>query len=121
MFTTNSRTPERDGKPRLAHLNAAAFLVAVLLWGIPASVMAQASAPKPPAPPPQDDSVRLSMPAITVTAQKTPEDKQKVPVSVTAVTEKTIDDADIHWVSEAGIFAPNTFFTEASARKLSNA
>ena len=61
------------------------------------------------------------MPAVTVTAQKTPEDKQKVPVSVTAVTEKTIDDADIHWVSEAGIFAPNTFFTEASARKLSNA
>jgi iron complex outermembrane recepter protein len=61
------------------------------------------------------------MPAVTVTAQKTPEDKQKVPVSVTAVTDKTIDDADIHWVSEAGIFAPNTFFTEASARKLSNA
>ena len=121
MFTTNSRTPGRDVKPRLAHLHAAVGLAAVLLSGLPASVLAQTPAPTSPSSPSQDDSIRLSMPAVTVTAQKTPEDKQKVPVSVTAVTEKTIDDADIHWVSEAGIFAPNTFFTEASARKLSNA
>ena len=61
------------------------------------------------------------MPTVTVTAQKEPEDKQRVPVSVTAVSKDTIDSAGIHIVSEAAIFAPNTFFTEWSARKLSNA
>ena len=61
------------------------------------------------------------MPTVTVTAQKEPEDKQKIPVSVTAVSQETIEDASIHVVSEASIFAPNVFFTEWSARKLSNA
>ncbi len=61
------------------------------------------------------------MPTVTVTAQKEPEDKQKIPVSVTAVSQETIEDAGIHIVSEAAIFAPNTFFTEWTARKLSNA
>jgi iron complex outermembrane receptor protein len=111
----------RGVSARLPHLHAAAPIAAVLLSALPASVLAQTTAPNAPAAASQNDPIRLSMPAVTVTAQKTPEDKQKVPVSVTAVTESTIDDADIHWVSEAGIFAPNTFFTEASARKLSNA
>ena len=61
------------------------------------------------------------MPTVTVTAQKEPEDKQKVPVSVTAVSHDTIEDADVHIVSDAAIYAPNTYFTEWSARKLSNA
>ena len=61
------------------------------------------------------------MPTVTVTAQKEPEDKQKVPVSVTAVSQDTIENAGIHIVSEAAIYAPNTFFTEWTARKLSNA
>ena len=60
------------------------------------------------------------MPTVIVTAQKEPEDKQKIPVSVTAVLKDTIENADIHIVSEAAIFAPNVFFNEASARKLSN-
>ena len=61
------------------------------------------------------------MPTVTVTAQKEPEDRQKVPVSVTAVTRETIDAAGIRLVSEAAILAPNTVFTECTARKLSNA
>ena len=61
------------------------------------------------------------MPTVTVTAQKEPEDRQKVPVSVTAVTRETIDAAGIRLVSEAAILAPNTVFTEWTARKLSNA
>jgi iron complex outermembrane receptor protein len=65
--------------------------------------------------------VRLKLPTVTVTAQKEPQDKQEVPVSVTAVTEEILNGADVHIVSEAGIFSPNTFFTEASARKLSAA
>ena len=46
------------------------------------------------------------MPTVTVEAQKEPEDKQRVPVSVTAVSKDTIDGAGIHIVSEAGIFGP---------------
>ena len=70
----------------------------------------------------QDDpAIRFRVPTVTVTAQKEPEDKQRVPVSVTAVSNDAIDSAGIHIVSEAAIFAPNTFFTEWSARKLSNA
>jgi iron complex outermembrane receptor protein len=71
---------------------------------------------------PQDDpAIRFRMPTVTVTAQKEPEDKQGVPVSVTAVSKDTIDGAGIRIVSEAAIFAPNTYFTEWSARKVSNA
>lgn len=61
------------------------------------------------------------MPTVTVTAQKEAEDQQKVPVSVTAVSKDTIENADVHVVSEAAIFAPNTYFTEWTARKLSTA
>ncbi len=71
--------------------------------------------------PTEDDTLRFKMPTVTVTAQKEPEDRQKVPVSVTAVTRETIDAAGIRLVSEAAIMAPNTVFTEWTARKLSNA
>jgi iron complex outermembrane receptor protein len=37
------------------------------------------------------------------------------------VSNETVRDAGIRIVSEAGSFAPNTYFTEWSARKLSNA
>ena len=71
-------------------------------------------------PPPADqESLRFRIPTVTVTAQKVSEDKQKVPVSVTAVSRDLIDAAGIRIASEAAIFAPNTFFTEWSARKLS--
>jgi iron complex outermembrane receptor protein len=73
------------------------------------------------APASQPDPFRFRMPTVNVKAQKEPEDIQKIPVSVTAVSKDTIENADIHVVSEAAIFAPNTFFTELSARKLSNA
>ncbi|MEO6011366.1 MAG: TonB-dependent receptor [Vicinamibacteraceae bacterium] len=69
----------------------------------------------------EDDTLRFKMPTVTVTAQKQPEDRQKVPVSVTAVTRETIDAAGIRLVSDAAILAPNTVFTEWTARKLSNA
>jgi iron complex outermembrane receptor protein len=105
--------------------SAAALALCVL---VPASSLAQG----PPAPsgspagttgvPVNDDgTLRVTMPTVTVTAQKEAADRQKVPVSVTAVTRETIDQAGIRIVSEAAIFAPNTVFTESSARKLSNA
>ena len=89
----------------------------------PAPSIAQTPAPPPAQSPsaPQDDPLRFRMPTVTVTAQKEPEDKQKLPLSVTAVPQATIENAGIHIVSEAAIFAPNTYFTEWTARKLSNA
>jgi iron complex outermembrane receptor protein len=93
--------------------------LALLVLLAPATVAAQSSAGGPSDQ--QDPAIRLRIPTITVTAQKEPEDKQKVPVSVTAVSKDTIDGAGIHVISEATIFAPNTYFTEATARKLSNA
>ena len=69
-----------------------------------------------PATPAQVDPITL--PTVTVTAQKEPADVQKVPVSVTVVP--------IDWlrlgssVSDAGIYSPNTYFSEFTARKLTN-
>src|ERR1700680_2827463 len=67
------------------------------------------------------DPLRISLPVVTVTAEKEPEVAQKSPVSVTAVTKETIEQADPHSVSDAAVYAPNTWFTEFTARKLSNA
>ena len=83
-----------------------------------ASPVAGQTQPVPDAP---DDPLRVKLPTVTVTAQKESEDKQKVPVSVTAVPKDTLDAAGVHIVSDAAIFAPGTYFTEWSARKLSNA
>ena len=49
---------------------------------------------------------RLTLPPVTVTAQKEPADRQNVPVSVTAVPKETLWDAKITAVSEASIYAP---------------
>jgi len=65
--------------------------------------------------------MRVTLPTVTVNAQKEPTDIQKLPVSVTAVSEDTIEQAGLRTVSDAAIYAPNAFFTEFTARKLSNA
>ena len=64
---------------------------------------------------------RVTLPPVTVTAQKEPADAQQLPVSVTTVLQQTLEDAGITAVGDAAIYAPNTFFTEFTARKLSNA
>jgi iron complex outermembrane receptor protein len=87
-----------------------ALLSALLLSG-----RAFAQTPAAPQPP-----LRTTLPPITVTAQKEQDDPQKLPVSVTAVSNDTLEDAGIRSISEAGIYAPNAFFNEFSARKLSN-
>jgi iron complex outermembrane receptor protein len=76
----------------------------------PAGALAQ---PQPP--------LRTTLPPITVTAQKAPEDPQQVPISVTAVSGETLELAGVRSVSDAAAYAPNTFFNEFTARKLSNA
>ncbi|MEX2662913.1 MAG: TonB-dependent receptor [Vicinamibacterales bacterium] len=85
----------------------------LLAPAIPAGAQDPAAQPAVPA---QVDPITL--PTVTVTAQKEPADVQKVPVSVTVVP--------IDWlrlgssVSDAGIYSPNTYFSEFTARKLTN-
>ena len=90
-------------------------LLAALL--APPGAAAQTQTPQPsPSPAP----LLVTLPPITVTAQKEQDDPQKLPVSVTVVSNDTLENAGIRSISEAGGYAPNTFFNEFSARKLSN-
>ena len=47
-------------------------------------------------------TLTTTLPPITVTAQKEPEDPQNLPVSVTAVSSETLTAAALRTVSEAG-------------------
>ncbi len=67
------------------------------------------------------DPPRITLPPVEVTAQKEPEDPQVLPLSVTVMLRDWLTAADSRTVSDAGWFSPNTFFSEFSARKLSNA
>ena len=68
----------------------------------------------------QDGALRIQLPTLTVTAQKEPEDQQDVPASVSTVSKETLEAAGVRAISEAADYAPNTFFHEFTARKLSN-
>jgi iron complex outermembrane receptor protein len=105
-------------RPFCRHVAVGAVVLAVAFT--PGSAAAQASAGNQGTSQ-EEPAIRFRVPTVTVTAQKESEDKQRVPASVTAVPKGSIDGAAIHIVSQAAIFAPNTFFTEWSARKLSNA
>ncbi len=80
-------------------------------------VLALASTAKAQSAPAQP---RVTLPPVIVTAQKEPTNIGEVPGSVTAVTQQTLTDDGVRIVSEAALFAPNTFFTEFTARKSSN-
>lgn len=67
----------------------------------------------------EKDPIRIE--PITVTVYKEKDDAQRLPVSVTAVSESVLRTAGIVRIGDAGILAPNTFFSEFTARKLSNA
>jgi iron complex outermembrane receptor protein len=68
-----------------------------------------------------NQSPSVVLPTVIVTAQKEPADIKEVPASVTAVTAGTIASSGLLSVTEAALFAPNTVFTEFTARKVSNA
>src|SRR5688500_14732745 len=94
-------------------LSALCVCTGLLAMAIPAGAQVPAAQPAAQA---QVDPITL--PTVTVTAQKEPADVQKVPVSVTVVP--------IDWlrlgssVSDARIYSPNTYFSEFTARKLTN-
>ena len=62
----------------------------------------------------------IQLPTVVVTAQKEPADPQTLPVSITVVTQNTLANTGASVVREAAILAPNTQFTDFTARKLSN-
>jgi iron complex outermembrane recepter protein len=64
---------------------------------------------------------KITLPTVTVSAQKEPADPKALPVSVTAVPADLLSKSGVTMVSDAGPFSPNTTFTEFTARKLSNA
>jgi iron complex outermembrane receptor protein len=63
----------------------------------------------------------FQLPPLIVTAQKEPADPQSLPLSLTTVGRQTLENAGIQIVSEAGAYGPNVWFSEFTARKLSNA
>ena len=63
----------------------------------------------------------VTLPTVIVTAQKEAADVKEVPASVTVVTSATIANAGLRVISDGAMFAPNTVFTEFTARKVSNA
>ena len=69
----------------------------------------------------QSQTPSVTLPTVIVTAEKEATDIKNVPGSVTAVTSKTITDSGLMAITDAVIFAPNSLFTEFTARKVSNA
>src|SRR5215204_3382742 len=86
------------------------FSVLALSLLLPA--MASAQAPAAPA--------VVTHPTVTVTAQKEPADPQSLPVSLTAVPLDALWNGGMTTLGDASMYAPNTFFSDFSARKLSN-
>jgi iron complex outermembrane receptor protein len=85
-----------------------ALLALIFAILIPVPSLAQAQAP----------AATFQLPPLIVTAQKEAADAQGLPVSLTPFSEQTIRNTGATIVSD--LFAPNTYFTEFSARKLSN-
>jgi iron complex outermembrane receptor protein len=101
--------------------SAAFGLFALLAAVAPWAAHAQSPAPQPgaAAPAPQP-ATRVTLPPITVTAQKEPADVRQLPVSVTTVLQDALAAAGIFGIADAAIYAPNTYFADFTARKLSN-
>jgi len=57
---------------------------------------------------------------VIISAPKLSKTLLEAPLSATVTTGKTIQDAGMYTVKDAAMYAPNTDFTEFSARKLSN-
>ncbi len=63
----------------------------------------------------------FQLPPLVVTAQKEPADPQALPVSLTTVAEANASERRHRHRERGGVYAPNIYFTEFTARKLSNA
>jgi iron complex outermembrane receptor protein len=89
--------------------NRTLFAVVLGLLLAPSAAFAQ------PAQPPQ-----VTLPSVTVTAQKEPADPQRLPVSLTLVPLDALWNGGMTTIGDASIYAPNSYFSDFTARKLSN-
>ena len=96
----------------------AVLLILTFSFGIDLPVWGQGSSPSVTTT--NTENVPVQLPSVTVVAQKEPQAAQTLPVSVTAITSQTIEDANIHTLKEASIYAPATFINEFTARAVSN-
>src|SRR5678816_982378 len=78
--------------------------------GLPAVAAAQSAQPAP----------QVTLPTVTVTAQKEPADPQGLPVSISIVPLDSLWNGGMTTIGEAAIYAPNVYFADFTARKLSN-
>jgi iron complex outermembrane receptor protein len=85
------------------------------------SIGSPALAQTPPSPQTPQPTPQVTLPTVTVTAQKDPADAQSLPVSLTAVPVEPLWNGGSEAISDLSIYAPNTYFIDFSARKLSNA
>ena len=85
-----------------------------------ATATANAAAPQNAQTGPTPTPGALQLPPVTVTAQKEPADAERLPISVTAVGGEFLDRSGAHEVGDIALYAPNTFFSELTARKVSN-
>jgi len=99
-------------------------LACVLVTVAPRTALAQAAASQAGSAGPGQTGQQaigpIQLPTIIVTAQKEPADAQRLPVSLTTVSKDTLTSAGITLVIDAAIYAPNTYFSELTARKISN-
>ena len=93
-------------------MTARSALTGGFLALIPVTVHAQG--------PPAGQVGPFQLPPVTVTAQKEPADAQTLPISVTAVSSEGLADAGVGLVRDAAVYSPNTYFSDFTARKLSN-
>jgi iron complex outermembrane receptor protein len=104
----------------IVRAGAVACGVAVSSWTVlPATAQSTTSGQSTAAG--QGSSGTFTHPTVVVAAQKEPADAQTLPVSVTTVSSEALERAGAEIVSEAARYVPNTYFSEFSARKLSNA
>ena len=89
-------------------LNSLALVLSLVM--APSFVSAQ-TAQAPP---------KVTLPPVTITAQKEPADPQELPVSVTLVPLDALWNGGTTTIGDAAIYAPNTYFSDFTARKLSN-
>src|SRR3954454_7444341 len=71
-------------------------------------------------PPPAQSPPQITLPTVTVTAQKEPADPQTLPISLTAVPVDSLWNGGLLTLGDFSIYSPNAYFTDFTARKLSN-
>lgn len=96
-------------------------VVATLAFAAPAAAQTPAGQTSASQQPAQQPVAQITVPSVTVTAQKEPADAQILPLSVTPITWEMLASSGVTSISDAGIYSPNTYFSDLSARKISNA